>query len=364
MVRILALALTAGVAGAQKLGLDVDQKTGAFHISHDGNPFLSGQEVVVKFLSAAAGQLVQTAAPATSSGSDVFGDFAATTFSWGAAAGDDANTTLIQTTFKTYSGDEGLIVFEQHFPTEINSTGAVRRTLGDTFDECRVVTAPTVTLNASEQNYTAYTPTAGKAGLFDVHAGEYCDDGHKWAFAGSVGLPGCQQECAKLDCTCFDYRNLAPPASAAFAQSVFPAFSRTSPSGKDLDVFAYHGVFPSLLEGTLSSFLPTAEGGAPLVVFDADNSSLPMVVFSPLNFPKAQHVTATSAYFGAGVKAKVEITPAGWTQAYVLSAGLGINAGMMAWGDRVLKYTGKPRANPYLDQTHSTIGFWTDNGGE
>jgi hypothetical protein len=36
---------------------------------------------------------------------------------------------------------------------------------------------------------------------------------------------------------------------------------------------------------------------------------------------------------------------------------------MMAWRDRMLKYTGKPRADMYLDEVHSTIGFWTDNGG-
>ena len=34
---------------------------------------------------------------------------------------------------------------------------------------------------------------------------------------------------------------------------------------------------------------------------------------------------------------------------------------MMAWGDRMLKFTGKPRADMYTDLTHSTIGFWTDN---
>ena len=53
--------------------------------------------------------------------------------------------------------------------------------------------------------------------------------------------------------------------------------------------------------------------------------------------------------------------PAGWTQSFILSAGAGINAGMMAWGDRMLKFTGKPRADMYTDLTHSTIGFWTDN---
>merc|ERR1712096_66123 len=73
---------------------------------------------------------------------------------------------------------------------------------------------------------------------------------------------------------------------------------------------------------------------------------------------------ATGAtWFGAGVKSTVATIPAGWTQSFILSAGAGINAGMMAWGDRMLKFTGKPRADMYTDLTHSTIGFWTDNGG-
>ena len=143
------------------------------------------------------------------------------------------------------------------------------------------------------------------------------------------------------------------------------------------------------IEAKLSSFEPTSEGAAPIVIFDADAEELPMAVFSPVNYPKAQHVTAAADYFGAGVKAKVLVTPAGWTQTYMLSAGHGINSGMMAWGDRMLTFTGKKRAdmyvslllllrhffviciprlifyhaeNRYLDQTHSTIGFWTDNG--
>ena len=55
--------------------------------------------------------------------------------------------------------------------------------------------------------------------------------------------------------------------------------------------------------------------------------------------------------------------PAGWNQMFLLSAGKGINQGMMDWGDRMLRFTGKPRANMYRDATHATIGFWTDNGG-
>jgi len=67
--------------------------------------------------------------------------------------------------------------------------------------------------------------------------------------------------------------------------------------------------------------------------------------------------------FGAGVKATVELIPKGWSQLFLLSAAEGINAGMMAWGDRMLKFTGKARADMYKDTTHGKIGFWTDNGG-
>lgn len=89
-----------------------------------------------------------------------------------------------------------------------------------------------------------------------------------------------------------------------------------------------------------------------------------MTVFSPLNQPMAHHMATTSDLIGAGVKATVETIPAGWSQMFILSAGTGINDGMMAWGDRLLKFTGRPRVdNRYLDDSHGSIGFWTDNGG-
>ena len=96
---------------------------------------------------------------------------------------------------------------------------------------------------------------------------------------------------------------------------------------------------------------------------DGYTHGIPMVVFSPLNQPMAHHMAASDTFIGAGIKATVTEIPAGWSQMFIMSAALGIHDGMMAWGDRMLKFTGKPRANMYLDQTHSTIGFWTDNGG-
>jgi len=155
-------------------------------------------------------------------------------------------------------------------------------------------------------------------------------------------------------------------SSALSARTIFPSFSRDSSSNgddSDLACFSYHGIFPSLKACSLSSYAESHQGGSPLTIYNAKNQSLPMTVFSPLNFPKAHHMASSADFVGAGVKATVELIPKGWTQKFLLSAGLGINDGMMAWGNRMLQYTKKPRADMYKDQTHSTIGFWTDNGG-
>jgi len=149
------------------------------------------------------------------------------------------------------------------------------------------------------------------------------------------------------------------------ARTVFPAFQRQSAKTirDSLDCFSYHGIFAGIKGCSVMSYKESHEGGSPLVIYDSHNASLPMAVFSPLNFPKAHHMASTDEFYGAGVKATVELIPKGWSQLFMLSAGFGINDGMMKWGDRMLRWTGKPRANMYLDQTHSTIGFWTDNGG-
>ena len=319
------------------------------------------------------GQIVQIVPATDGSGEDEFGSFESTTLSWGLPG---SSSILMNTTFKTYSGDDGLIVFEQSFPNDIvnNQTAMAAyksaqatHTIADNFDECRVVTESSVKLTKSVSGYSAFVPhdaNAATARTYDAHKGYYCDDEHKWAYTANVNSTVCQAKCDELKCTCFDVSDSAPtPGSDTNAQSAFPAFSRTSPLGKDLDTFAYHGVFPTMLLTSMSRFVGSSEGGAPIVFYDSEDSDLPMLVFSPLNTPKAQHVSTTSDYIGAGVKARVELTPAGWTQKYLLSAGKGIRSGMLAWGDRVLKFTNKSRADMYLDQTHSTIGFWTDNGG-
>ena len=165
--------------------------------------------------------------------------------------------------------------------------------------------------------------------------------------------------------------------------------------GPDLPCFSYHGTFPAMKDCTVSDYAESHQGGVPLVIYNNSDPELPMTVFSPLNQPMAHQMASgfthgiieSRAFFGAGIKvqpgtrkewfnfmnkiniflflhqATVQNIPAGWNQMFILSAGKGINEGMMAWGDRMLRFTGKPRANMYRDSTHATIGFWTDNGG-
>ena len=149
------------------------------------------------------------------------------------------------------------------------------------------------------------------------------------------------------------------------ARTLFPSFARST--GANLPCFAYHGVFPQLKACTVADYAPTHQGGVPLVIYDnADPSSpLPTTIFSPLSTPKAQHAASAPSWFGAGVKATAGAVPKGWTQSWILSATRGVNAAFQAWGDRVLALRGgkTARADLYRDVTHSTIGFWTDNGG-
>ena len=155
--------------------------------------------------------------------------------------------------------------------------------------------------------------------------------------------------------------------SQMLASTIFPSFDRKmsieAKNGKDLDCFSYHGVFPAVQSCSVSTYKESHQGGAPLIIYDSSNKTLPMTVFSPLNFPKAFHMASDDSFIGAGIKKTVTEIPKGYKQLFLLSSSSGINAGMMDWGNKMLKFTGKPRANMYHDKTHSTIGFWTDNGG-
>lgn len=157
-----------------------------------------------------------------------------------------------------------------------------------------------------------------------------------------------------------DITNAPNPLNLS-AQTIFPSFDRSGSS--NLNCFAYHAVFPTMSSCNLSNYQDTHQGGVPLVLYNSSSPSLSMSVFSSLNSPKAHHMASAAKFVGAGVKATVGVIPAGWSQMFILAAGVGINDGMMTWGDKMLKYSGKARPSLYYDLTHSTIGFWTDNGG-
>lgn len=306
------------------------------------------------------GSLKLLGAPTTSSGTDPFGTFQATTTTWGSA---NSSGTLMEATFRTYDGDAGMIVFEQKFPNKIDAPAVSVGRAEDNFDQCRVASAPS-TLTASASGYTAYTVSGGHV---TPHPNMYCNDNHHYSYTSNVNETECAAECAKRSCSCFDYA--ANPhgggggKTGSGARTLFPGFQRNSGPSDDKPAFAYHSVFPHMVSTTVGMYEQSHQGGVPLVIYDSTDATLPMVVFSPLNYPKAHHMTSGSSFFGAGVKDTVTEIPAGWSQLFILSAGTGINNGMMAWGDRMLKFTGKPRADKYKDATHSTIGFWTDNGG-
>ena len=91
--------------------------------------------------------------------------------------------------------------------------------------------------------------------------------------------------------------------------------------------FSFHGVFPSMRQCTFKTYEESHQGGVPLVVYNRSDPSLPMAVFSPLDWPKAQHVATESALVGIGVKATVDSIPAGWSHRSILMAGIGIGDG-------------------------------------
>ena len=275
------------------LTLDV-QPTGLFTISVGGAFTLTGGEVKVAGLSAAAGTLATVGGPLRVSGSDALGKWTGVRLAWASAA--ERTKILINTTFQQYPHDPAIIVFEQRFPNDVH-----------------MPPSPPPKYHSCFYSY----PQCGAA----------CDGGGEGR-----------------------------------ASTIFPSFDRASNS--DLPCFSYHGIFPQMKACTLGTYAESHQGGVPLVMYERSNAALPMAVFSPLDWPKAQQVATDDDAFGIGVKATVATIPAGWSQRSILSAGSGIRGGMMSWGDAMIQHAGKPRVdNRYRDVTHGTIGFWTDNGG-
>ncbi|CAE8643087.1 unnamed protein product [Polarella glacialis] len=294
-----AAAQAAPQAASQQLELQV-ATDGSFTIDLHGQRWLTGGEVRVAGLSSATGGGLVLASRTQSSGLDQFGKFQAQTLQWAAASASLAS--------------EGA---EKKKKTLMRTT------------------------------FRTYPEDPGLL-VFE----QYFPNEIKLEAARPWGCPAVE---------CDADRSCDPGRPA----SLFPSFR--SDTDADKDCFSYHGKFPALEKCTLSTYNVSHQGGAPLIVYtpgDVAGAGLaPMTVFSPLTQPKAQHMFSGDGLIGAGVKSTVKVIPAGWRQLFMLSAGAGINDGMMAWGDRVLRFTRKPRTNLYRDKVHSTIGFWTDNGG-
>ena len=213
----------------------------------------------------------------------------------------------METSFRTYPAEPSAIVFEQFFPTALGEDmGLYAHRRGDNFDSCRIVTGK-FSLTKSTSGYEAYTKANSTSMEYDEHKGMYCDSNHKWAYTANLNEKQCQAKCLELDCECFDVGGKAPspsPSHELAARTIFPAFDRGGGLTSDsLDAFAYHGVFPGLKKTTMGEYKQSHQGGVPLVIYDSKNATLPNLIFSPLNLPKAHHMATTDDFIGAGVKA-------------------------------------------------------------
>ena len=160
------------------------------------------------------------------------------------------------TGFRVYQNDSNMIVFEQSFPNGRgpstssvlgNKVAGPRLKAGSNMDRCRIV-ADSFQLTPSANGYTAYTPSEG--GKFDTHVHTYCNDNHHWAYSTDEGnLTSCMAKCTALKCTCFDYRENAPPPpppGKLSARTVFPGFKGNAAPSANLDCFSYNGLFPAM----------------------------------------------------------------------------------------------------------------------
>jgi hypothetical protein len=68
-------------------------------------------------------------------------------------------------------------------------------------------------------------------------------------------------------------------------------------------------------------------------------------------------------HLSIGLKGTLTAVPAGFDVEWVAVLGDGILGGFESWGDFLLQSSGKRRWGPYDDETVSSVGWWTDNGG-
>eukprot|EP01052_Picozoa_sp_SAG31_P025891 SAG31_NODE_2301_length_5978_cov_14.073652_7_plen_596_part_00 len=79
--------------------------------------------------------------------------------------------------------------------------------------------------------------------------------------------------------------------------------------------------------------------------------------------PPPPHAASGAGHLSIGVKGTLTAVPAGFDAEWVAVLGDGMLGGMETWGNFLLRSSSKRRWGPYDDETASSIGWWTDNGG-
>lgn len=79
--------------------------------------------------------------------------------------------------------------------------------------------------------------------------------------------------------------------------------------------------------------------------------------------PPSPRATSGPGHLSIGLKGTLTALPAGFDAEWVVVLGDGILGGMETWGSFLLRSSNKRRWGPYDDETASSLGWWTDNGG-
>ena len=257
-VSLLGVAALGSAIQAQQLDLKVGTD-GQFAITHDGKPYLSGIEYQVAGLSRMEGSLLLVGSPVAGSGTDALGSFKSTTLGW---AANGTSEILIQTSFRTYPEDPGMIVFEQRFPKTLGRDASVLSQRAESRHTCRLVTRPH-TLTPSSAGYSAYTLADGDK--YNQHVGKQCDAERQWALTADLDRDACEAKCRELSCSCYDHTEQPTPlasASAPASRTVFPGFARSPGPGDKLDCFAYHDTFPRMKGCTVATYSESRRRGS------------------------------------------------------------------------------------------------------
>jgi len=144
----------------------------------------------------------------------------------------------------------------------------------------------------------------------------------------------------------------------------FPSISATAAKVPNLRYMSFQGNMAQPYYGVgLSNFTGGIYGGVPTVFYE----EYEVAILSPMDNYFVGFHTVNQADLGSfltcGIQGMVKEIPAGFVHPTILYYGQdGMNATMSAWGEILLKKTGKVRSTPSADFSIAHLGYWTDNG--